>query len=92
MCFSSPIDGVNEELQEYIKKWEFLNLEIMKHEEIVERQRHQLQRLNISLNDREIGSNTRQNQQKSKTASELIAAKREEIRNLELQISERTGE
>lgn len=86
----SPIDGVNEELENYVRKWELLNSEIMKHEETIEKQRRQLSMLNISLNDRELG--TEKTQRKRKSAKDLIAQEEEEIRQLEAELSQRSKE
>ncbi len=86
----SPIDGVNEELENYVRKWELLNSEIMKHEETIEKQRRQLSMLNISLNDRELG--TEKTQRKRNSAKDLIAQEEEEIRRLEAELSQRSKE
>lgn len=90
---NSPVDGVNEDLVEYMKKWESLNSEIMKHEETIEKQRRQLSTLNISLNDRELGADTTQQgakPKKTRSAAEIIAQEEEEIRRLEADLAQRT--
>lgn len=66
----------------------------MKHEETIERQRRQLSTLNISLNDREIGTDIQQGNKikKTRSAAEIIAQEEEEIRRLEADLAQRTKE
>jgi chromosome segregation ATPase len=81
------VEGIKEDLLGYKSKWETLNMEIMRHEETIERQRRQLSLLNISLNDRDLRSDTNESREKSvKTAAELIAEEEAEIRQLEIEL------
>lgn len=84
---NSPIDGVKGELEGYRQRWETLNLEIMQHEETMEKQRRQLSLLNMSLNDRQ--NDSAQGEKVSKTVRQLVEEEEEEIRKLELEMAQR---
>ncbi|ANB11439.1 hypothetical protein AWJ20_4249 [Sugiyamaella lignohabitans] len=87
-----PIEGLDSRVAYYRNKADQLNENIFKYEELVESQRRQLLKLNVTVESRGLIPEDQPKFQDAKTAAEEIRRLQEEVQNLESEISLRQQE